>query len=215
MCATLDAAPSPAPAPAAPTPAVASQQPTPKVRHVFRGTAHGKNDSDPELGHHKTLLTVGSCVPERGRSRASSHRSTSFSSPPPKCASCRETTTAAKQLEFTAVSSTGSLTMVQVQSIAASLDAIAWETWESRSCTSLRVSGAQGSLGSDNAVAINAWVHVPLVSLRIAGTLHAAVIIASCSWTLRRQYRVPQHAAIERTAPLLLRRPQTTALFCG
>lgn len=26
---------------------------TPKVRHIFRGTAHGKDDSDPELGHHK------------------------------------------------------------------------------------------------------------------------------------------------------------------
>lgn len=29
------------------------QQPTPFVRHVFRGTAHGKDDSDPEIGHHK------------------------------------------------------------------------------------------------------------------------------------------------------------------
>lgn len=28
-------------------------QPTLKVRHIFRGTAHGKDDSDPELGHHK------------------------------------------------------------------------------------------------------------------------------------------------------------------
>ena len=26
---------------------------TPRVRHIFRGTAHGKDDSDPELGHHK------------------------------------------------------------------------------------------------------------------------------------------------------------------
>lgn len=26
---------------------------TPFVRHIFRGTAHGKDDSDPELGHHK------------------------------------------------------------------------------------------------------------------------------------------------------------------
>lgn len=26
---------------------------TPLVRHIFRGTAHGKDDSDPELGHHK------------------------------------------------------------------------------------------------------------------------------------------------------------------
>lgn len=26
---------------------------TPKVLHIFRGTAHGKDDSDPELGHHK------------------------------------------------------------------------------------------------------------------------------------------------------------------
>lgn len=23
------------------------------MRHIFRGTAHGKDDSDPELGHHK------------------------------------------------------------------------------------------------------------------------------------------------------------------
>lgn len=30
-----------------------SGRPTPKVRHIFRGTAHGKDDSDPELGHHK------------------------------------------------------------------------------------------------------------------------------------------------------------------
>jgi len=27
---------------------------TPRVRHIFRGTAHGKDDSDPELGHHKS-----------------------------------------------------------------------------------------------------------------------------------------------------------------
>lgn len=26
---------------------------TARVRHIFRGTAHGKDDSDPELGHHK------------------------------------------------------------------------------------------------------------------------------------------------------------------
>lgn len=27
---------------------------TPHVRHIFRGAAHGKDDSDPELGHHTT-----------------------------------------------------------------------------------------------------------------------------------------------------------------
>lgn len=32
---------------------ISAEQPTPHVRHVFRGTAHGKDDSDPELGHHK------------------------------------------------------------------------------------------------------------------------------------------------------------------
>ena len=45
------AAPTATPAATA-TPSV-TQQPTPKTRHVFRGTAHGKDDSDPELGHHK------------------------------------------------------------------------------------------------------------------------------------------------------------------
>ena len=98
-------------------------------------------------------------------------------------------------------------------SIAALLDAIAWEMWESKSCTSLRVLGAQVSLGFENAVAINVWVHALSVSLQTVSTLHVVAIIAFYSWTQRQQYRVPQHAAIERTAPLLLRKARATATF--
>lgn len=57
---------------------------TPKVRHIFRGTAHGKDDSDPELGHHKNaadrwqLRAVRGCqiesrIPPRTRDSLSSH----------------------------------------------------------------------------------------------------------------------------------------------